>query len=240
MDRSSYYNCGIARHFSTVIHRVGYYKLWPEAANTRGFITAIGGFFYYSGDNIARITEYEVCTEECAETIRIVGVLLLGAATVTYLPLLIDALFPHQTMPTSNTEKPAVLVVCLLLVKVTNLDLIYTAIERAASKPCNDKVLGSAWAYYILYMLFFFGITIYELWIYEKETAAEGSQTCRRTIRVIFIAILTFVFAAGFILADTRLPLACTGIARDRYTQDKVRISLWSLTAVAGLLLLVW
>ena len=210
------------------------------AANTRGFLIAIGGFFYYSGDNISRVTEYKICTGECAETVRIVGVLLLGTATVTYLPLLIDALFPHHTTPTSNTEKPAVVVVCLLLVKATNLDLIYTAIERAASKPCNDKVLGSAWAYYLLYMFFFFGISVYELLTYEKETAAEGSKTCRCIIHRIVIAILMFVFAASYILADTRLPLACTGIARDQYTQDRIRISLWSLAIGAVFLLPVW
>ena len=208
-------------------------------ANVRGLLIAFGGFVYYLGDNISRVTEYEICTGECAETVRIVGVLLLGIATVTYLPLLIDALFPHQSMLTSNTEKPAVLVVCLLLAKITNLDLIYTAIERAASKTCNDKVLGSAWAYYIIYMFFFLCISGCELWTYEKETAAEGSKTCR-CIRVIVIAILIFAFAASFILADTRLPLACTGKGRDPHTQDIIRICLWSLTIVAGLLLAVW
>ena len=224
-------------------------KLWSEikeagshdcseilTENVRGFITAFGGFFYYLGDNISRITEYEICTGECAETVRIVGVLMLGTATVTYLPLLIDALFPHQTMLTSNTGKPAGLVVYLLLAKITNLDLIYTAIERAASKTCNNKVLGSAWAYYALYMFFFFWISVYELWTSEKEKAAEESKTCR-CIRVIVIAILIFAFAASFILADTRLPLACTGKARDPLTQDIVRISLWGFTAIVGLLL---
>ena len=206
-------------------------------ANTRGFIIAIGGFFYYLGDNISRITEYEICTGECAETVRIVGVLMLGTATVTYLPLLIDALFPHQTTLSSNKGKPAALVVCLLLAKITNLDLVYIAIERAASKTCNDKVLGSAWAYYGIYMLFFFLISAYELWTYEKKKAAQKSKTCRY-IRVIFITILIFVFAASFILADSRLPLACTGIARDQHTQDIVRISLWSFTFITGGLLL--
>ena len=231
---------------------IAYYshKLWSERkkpgspnckgilkANVRGFIIALGGFFYYVGDNISRITQYKICTEDCIETVRIIGVLMLGTATVTYLPLLIDALFPHQTVLTPKTEKTAVLVVCLLLAKITNLDLIYTAIERAATKTCNHKVLCSAWAYYGIYMVIFFVVTFCELWNYENNTTTEGSETCR-CIRVIFIAILLFLFAASFILADTRLPLACTGTAKDQHTQDQIRISLWGFTVVIGGLLL--
>ena len=88
-------------------------------------------------------------------------------------------------------------------------------------------------------MSFFLCISAYELWTYEKETAAEGSKICR-CIRVTVIAILIFAFAASFILADTRLPLACTGKARDRHTQDVISISLWGFTIVFGVLLAVW
>ena len=206
-------------------------------ANTRGITIAVGGLFYYSGDNISRVTEYEFCNEECAETVRIIGVLLLGTATVTYLPLLIDALFPQQTMFTSNTDKPVVLVVFLLLAKITNLDLIYTAIERAASKTCSDKVLYSAWTYYGIYMFVFFWISLYEVSTYE--TTAEESKIWR-CIRVSVIAILIFLFAASSILADTRLPLACTDRAKDQHTQDTVRICLWVFAIIVGVLLYMW
>ena len=91
-----------------IVVTVGYYikKLWSEikeagfcdslTANLRGFLIAFGFFSYYLGDNISRVTEYEICTGDCAETDQIVGVVMLGAATVTYLLLDMCTLCRHN------------------------------------------------------------------------------------------------------------------------------------------------
>ena len=42
---------------------------------------------------------------------------------------------------------PVHMVVLLLLAKMTNLKLVYTAI---AFNHCNEKVAGGVWAYYIV------------------------------------------------------------------------------------------
>ena len=168
--------------------------------------------------------------------------------------------------------KPAHAVVFLLLAKLTNLDLVYTAIERAASKQCNEKVKGGAWAYYGVYFAAFCVFCLYEI-VYKYEckkaqgnttaqenTMAQGNttvqwnrteqhygehnernrtqmNTCtctRRCSLAVLIAILITAFAACYILADTRLPLACSGIAETGPILDIIRLVLWVVTIILG------
>ena len=72
---------------------------------------------------------------------------MLGIATVTYITALVDAALPQ------NEETRVHVVVLLLLAKMTNLNLLYTAIERVAFNYCNEKVAGGVWAYNIVYIM---------------------------------------------------------------------------------------
>ena len=57
-------------------------------------LIAFGGLCYYIGDNLPPlIREYggELdCDQECVDVVQIFGIVTLGAATVTYLPVLTD------------------------------------------------------------------------------------------------------------------------------------------------------
>ena len=46
----------------------------------------------------------------------------------------------------------------LLLVKITNFDLVYTAISRIASNCCDDGVKNGAWAYWGVYGFFSYAL----------------------------------------------------------------------------------
>ena len=259
-----------------------------------GVSIAFGGVCFYIGDNLPpMIRKYgrELnCNQGCVEVLQIFGIFMLGIATVTYIPVLVDSVHKARshnnnksdevkpllsnyeyTIPKEMTSAHAV--VFLLLAKLTNLDLVYTAIERAASKQCNEKVKGGAWAYYVAYFIAFLGVCVYKI-VYKYEykkaggnTAAHKSSTvqwngteqhygsgehternrtqkntrrCKCTctctcILAVSNAILITAFAACYILADTRLPLACSAeIAETDPILDIVRLVLWGATVIFG------
>jgi len=198
-------------------------------------LIALGGLFYYIGDNLPPlIREYgdELdCDQECIDYFQILGIVVLGAATVTYLPVLTEKEFKIKT------TKEVHVVGLLLLTKTTHLDLVYTAIEIAASNKCNEKVTGGAWAYYAVYFIAFFSLCFLYMWNYEREKTKQSTQ-CTRSLAIL-IAFLTTAFAASYILADNMLPLACSGMAEaDLYLQG-IRLVLWGVTVILGVLVLI-
>ena len=67
----------------------------------RNVSIAIGGLFYYIGDNLPPlIREYpkELCVndQECVELVQLLGICMLSIATVTYIPLLVDVALPKN------------------------------------------------------------------------------------------------------------------------------------------------
>ena len=171
----------------------------------QGVLIAVGGLCYYIGDNLPPlIREHRKglgCDAECAEGVQIFGIVTLGTATITYLPVLIDVLprnrekYIHvetnteeghmllleegQTAPEKTTEEetPAHAVVFLLLAKTTNLNLVYTAIERLVANHCNNRVTGGVWAYFIVYFIAFLCLSLYKMWNYNgSEESNEGTQ----------------------------------------------------------------
>ena len=212
-------------------------------------LIAVGGLCYYIGDNLTNlITEYggELdCGPECIEGVQIFGIAMLGAATVTYLPVLTDVFSERVSEQTESGKKitQARIVVLLLLAKLTDVDLVYDAIERAASNKCNKVMIG-AWVYYGVYLSVFLCFTVYRMWNVIKETKNTAAQeekcgcmhTCTRILEVV-MGFLVFVFAASYILADNRLPLACTII--NEINQDIVRLILQGATFILGLVVLV-
>ena len=65
-------------------------------------------------------------------------------------------------------------------------------------------------------------------------------MTERPSSKEICIAVLITAFAASCILADNRLPLACSGIAEADLAQDTVRLVLWSVNVLLGIIVFVW
>ena len=310
-------------------------KIW--SVHGRGLFIAIGGLCYYIGDNLPPLIREHGggldCGEECVEGVQIFGIVMLGIATITYLPVLIDVL-PHkrgkdkhidtnteeqiplleggeQTAPEEKTEEktPAHVVVFLLLAKTTNLNLVYTAIERVVPNQCNMRITGGVWAYYIVYFISFLVLSWYKMWTYNSSKEHEnqpgehnsseendgenqpgehngteehdaenqpgehnGSEEhenqpgehngteehdtenqqeehnmginkrnataqsiCSKWILPAVIAILLTLFTASYILADNRLPLACSGAAEADLVQDRIRLVLWGVNVLLGI-----
>ena len=168
-------------------------------------------------------------------------------------------------------KKNLIIAAVIMLARTTNFDLVYTAIERTVSITCNTLVVIGAWVYWIFYIGFFLSVSLYQLCTYEKaeirkSASAQSGNTmnadniasagntmsylkeytkrnCTQTCTLgTFYAILLSVFAGLYILADTRLPLASTGAAKDdTRTRNVIRISLWGVTlAVAVCVVILW
>ena len=233
-----------------------------------GILIALGGLFYFFGDNFSPIVikyaEELHCDQHCIFRTQTAGIIVLGLATVTYLPILIDPQVPNAKQ---NNMIPATL---LLVPKITNLDLVYTAIERVASDDC-DKVMIGSWVYWGIYIFVFTVTSVTQScvshrkkkekdpgpipvkhahpvrYMYTKKTEkieeieeteeideqtlllqtgerSQSKQICCGIIQGVLISL----FAASYILADNRLPLACTCSARDISFRNKVWVGLWA------------
>ena len=169
---------------------------------------------------------------------------------------------------TCSNKKALVCAAVIMLAKTTNFDLVYTAIERAVSFSCNIQVMIVAWMYWLFYTGFFLIVSLYEVCSYEnaESTSAQSGNTtnadnrgrtgnARSTVKEYikrkctstctlgtFYAILLSVFAGLYILADNRLPLACSGVAKDDINvRGLIRLSMWVVAVfVAGGVIVVW
>ena len=295
---------GILYIISIVIMVIYYFKIskkkydFPRWCNLvahvflrRHSLVALGGLFYYIGDNLPPlICEYKDdlnCNSDCFEVIQAIGAFMLGVAAITYLPLLIYVVPPEhnakvQTEVHNQENESTVLIEgecksinkysiktlvydgVIMLAKTTNFDLVYTAIERAVSITCNTHVWIGAWVYWVFYIGFFLLVSLYQVRSYEKaeirksasalsENTMNADRTsagnmsykeCNKTSCTLGIlyATLLSVFAGLYILADTRLPLACTGVAEDNTrTRHVIKISLWGVTLpVAAGVIIIW
>ena len=171
---------------------------------------AIGGLFYYIGDNLPPLVEEYAeelgCSPNCVEEAQVTGTVKLAIATATYLPITINALFTRDKDKDDLDEEdiPARIAVFILLAKITDLDLVYTSIERIIPRTCDEIVMRGAWAYYATSVAIFIAVTIYTVLCVCKET------TTAEKILVVFNAVVICVFMACYILADNRLPLGYT------------------------------
>ena len=233
----------------------------------KGIITALGGLFYFFGDNFSplvfKYAEELYCDEGCIFRAQTAGIIILGFAIITYLPILINPDAP-------NAEQDNMIPGSLLLVtKITNLDLVYTAIERAASNDC-DKVLVGSWIYWSIYIFVFTVTSVIQSYVSHKKKAPQPihiqytkgteeidertsffspdswtrertrSQKFYYTICAIIPGVFISLFAASYILADNRLPLACTGSAKDISSRSKVWVGLWAFAFVNLAMFGVW
>ena len=202
----------------------------------RGISIAIGGLFYYIGDNLPPLVEEYAeelgCSSNCVEEAQMTGIVMLTIATTTYLPIAINAIFTHNKdeVDFHEDEIPSRIAVFILLAKVTDLDLVYTSIERIIPRTCDETIVGGTWAYYIIYLVVFIGVTLYTvLHICRDMTTAE-------TILVVFNALVVCLFMACYIVADNRLPLGCTGsLVDDRLARDIVKFVLLVITSIISI-----
>ena len=205
-----------------------------------GIVIALGGLFYFFGDNfsplVIKYAEELHCDQDCIFRTQTAGIVVLGLATVTYLPILID-----PQVPDAEQDKgiPATL---LLVPKITNLDLVYTAIERVASNDC-DKVMMGSWTYWGIYIFVFTVTSVIQSYVSHRkeELFSEGiKRQIYYTICSIIPGVLISLFAASYILADNRLPLACTGSAEDISFRNKVWVGLWAFAFLNLAVFGVW
>ena len=275
-----------------------YFKIFHRQCNLvahvflrRHSLVALGGLFYYIGDNLPPlIDEYKDnlnCNSDCFEVIQAIGAFMLGVAAITYLPLLIYVVPPEHNAKVQtevhNQENESTALIegecksinkysiktlvydgVIMLAKTTNFDLVYTAIERAVSITCNTHVWIGAWVYWVFYIGFFLLVSLYQVRSYEKaeirksasapsentmnaDRTSAGNMSYKECIKTsctlgILYATLLSVFAGLYILADTRLPLACTGVAEDNTrTRHVIKISLWGVTLpVAAGVIIIW
>ena len=225
--------------------------------------------------------------QERVDIVQLIGICMLAIATATYVPVLVDGALPpnkenEEIVHTRKSKQdlcsqkkrlfscsqrnklhqkkktPVHAVVLLPLAKTTNLDLVYTAIERFVSNKCIEKVVGFVWAFFATYFIFFFGFCVHQLWNDKNEaranTTTEGSMStqgtmstqgsmstqgntrscCSRICTTTVLAFLISSFTALFILADSRLPLACSGLAETDFNLDIVRLVLWFVDFIIG------
>ena len=163
---------------------------------------------------------------------------MLGIATTFHLAVLTDV-FSVRKRIVPEEMTLAHVVVLLLLAKLTNMDVVYRAIDRDASYTCNEEVMIGAWVYYGVYICFFLFFSVYRMWKYEyqktnENTNTQENTTCRCTcFLAVVIGLLISAFAASYSMADNRLPLACSNITE--VDQLAVRLGLWGATALFGL-----
>ena len=204
--------------------------------------TAIGGLFYYIGDNLPPLVEEYAeelcCSPNCVEGAQVAGTVMLAIATATYLQITTNAVFTYnkdgdnkngdnKNGDNKDEDVPSRIVVFLLLAKITDLDLVYTSIERIIPGTCDEIIRRGTWAYYATYVAIYIAVTIYAvLCTCKKATTAEK-------IWVVINALLVCLFMACYILADNRLPLGCTGSLMDiRLARDGLKVALFALTSI--------
>ena len=194
-------------------------------------LTAIGGLFYFIGNNLPPLVEeYEQqlsCGQGCVEGFQQFGVVMLALAVITYLPIMVGGVV--QSEDKDEGEKSNVHAnVFLLLSKITDLDLVYTTIERVIHSDCPDEraVIG-AWLYYTFFITAFLLLLLGTLTI---DFIQRKMSLCPDFILGLFNSILIFVCLACYILVDNQLPLACSGLVRDNpLAQSIFRLVVWSI-----------
>ena len=193
----------------------------------RSISIAIGGLFYYIGDNLPPLVEEYAeelgCSPNCVEGTHVAGTVILAIATATYLPIAINAVFTHNKNQDDFDDIPARIAIFLLLAKITDVDLVYTTIERTIPGICDEIIKRGAWAHYGTYVVIFIAIAIYTVLCIWKT----NETTTKEKIWLVFNAVVVCIFMACYILADNRLPLDCSGSLMDnRLDRDIVKVVL--------------
>ena len=213
-----------------------FYIIYKQGNWLRSLWIMLGGLLYFIGDNLPPVMDVYGdqldCDEVCVQRTQAAGLGMLAIAAITYFPTVVHRTFTHDlNEPPDNSfrKTPVSVTVFSLMATLTELDLVYTAIERASSDgTCpSESTVVSAWVYWAVYAFAFLFLVVLAVNIRIK---------CKKLFDGLCAnihSILVFVCLATYLLADNTLPLACTGSAAgSERINDEVRVALW-IPAVA-------
>lgn len=98
---------------------------------------------------------------------------MLALAAFLYLPIVISGKFEIRSdkSPDKSLKTPGSVAALLLLAKLTDLDIVYTLIERIASGVCpRESTVTAAWVYYGIIVLAFlvFSLLAINFYMFNK------------------------------------------------------------------------
>ena len=197
----------------------------------------IGGLLYLVGDNLPPVIEeyggqLDNCTEGsmCLQNIQAASYGLLVIAAIGYFPTFIQRAVTHKSDDESNSKTPVSVKIFALMASLTEVDLVYTAIQRVSSTCPDSSTVISAWVYWGVYTVAFLLLLILSVNMQIK------CKECFDTTCSCIHSILIFICQASYLLADNMLPLACTGAAMmNTNTLHIIQASLWAPTLTIAL-----
>ena len=190
-------------------------QYWPQA-----LLVTIGGLVYLVGDNLPSVMEgygnqLNCCDgSSCFQQIQAAGFGLLVIATVTNFPTFIDKLLFHSKGDQCNSDTiPIHVRVFFLMASFHELDTLYSALQRVTSTcPDGSTVIG-IWISWVVFTVTFLLVLLLSVNLYFRC----NNSICD-CIGSNIHSVLMFIGLASYLLADNRLPLACTGAAKSIYT----------------------
>ena len=211
-------------------------QYWVQAISVM-----IGGLLYLVGDNLPPVMEEYGgqlnCTEGsvCFERVQAATFGLLVISAIGYFPSFIHRAFTHKSEDESNTKTPVSVKIFALMASLTELDLVYTAIQRVSSTCPDNSTVISIWVYWALYTVAFLVLLLLSVNMQIK------CKECFDTTCSCIHSILIFICQALYLLADNTLPLACTGAAlMNTDTLRIIQASLWAPTLTIALYALIF
>jgi len=141
-----------------------FYIIYKQGNWLRSLWIMLGGLLYFIGDNLPPVMDVYGdqldCDEVCVQRTQAAGLGMLAIAAITYFPTVVHRTFTHDlNEPPDNSfrKTPVSVTVFSLMATLTELDLVYTAIERASSDgTCpSESTVVSAWVYWAVYAFAF-------------------------------------------------------------------------------------
>ena len=217
----------------------------------------VGGLLYLVGDNLPPVMEEYGdqlnCTEGsvCFERVQAATFGLLVISAIGYFPSFIHRAFTHKPEDESNSKTPVSVThksedeshskppfsvkIFALMASLTELDLVYTAIQRVSSTCPDNSTVISTWVYWALYTVAFLVLLLLSV-----NTQIKPKECFDTTCSCIH-SILIFICLALYLLADNTLPLACTdSVSTNTDTLRIIQASLWAPTLTIALYALIF
>ena len=224
------YIVGAIISFIYIVHNDRQY--WVQALPVM-----IGGLLYLVGDNLPPVMEEYGgqlnCTEGsmCFQRVQAATFGLLVISAIGYFPPFIHRAFTYKSEDKSHSKTTPVSVkIFALMASLTELDLVYTAIQRVSSTCPDNSTVISTWVYWALYTVAFLVLLLLSVNMQIK------CKECFDTTCSCIHSILIFICLALYLLADNMLPLACTdSVLTNTNTLRIIQASLWAPTLTIAL-----
>ena len=211
-------------------------QYWVQAISVM-----IGGLLYLVGDNLPPVMEEYGgqlnCTEGsvCFQQVQAATFGLLVISAIGYFPSFIHRAFTHKSEDESHSKTPVSVKIFALMASLTELDLVYTAIQRLSSTCPDNSTVISTWVYWALYTVAFLVLLLLSVSMQIKR------KECFDTTCSCIHSILIFICLALYLLADNMLPLACTdSVSTNTDTLRIIQASLWAPTLTIALYALMF